>query len=451
MGDSDTAPTGRARVGRSPAGETPANSAGETSGSAVNAPAPQPASAAYRGTARAGKRRRHRSPLWAKFLVGIGAIILVAGLGAITLVKIGVHEIDQALPQENLLGPAGAAGNQLTGTSINGPINILLVGSDLRPSQTEGGHSDTIIIVHVPASHDRAYLISIPRDLGVRIPPFPRTRYPGGPSKINAAFTYGSGAGGGVQGGFQLLAQTLSKNYGLTFNGGAIVDFSGFKGILGKLGGVSMNIDETTYSIHHGINIKTGKPAKPYNINPQTGVPYCQGGYTFDNNPLKCALPGTRPDVYAKGYRHLTPAQALDFVRARDGLVGTDYARQRHQQQFIRAVLQEAYDKGLNDPLRLQSFITSIGKALIFDRNGVSLTDWIFTLKGITPSSIVAIKTNNGQTVAYDGSAGRIAGSVQGLNPDSKALLDAVKADKSASDDNVGLFLSTHQDWAAGN
>src|SRR5262249_26032719 len=137
---------------------------------------------------------------------------------------------------------------------------------------------------------------------------------------------------------------------------------------------------ETTYSIRYGVDIATGKPTAPYHINPDTGVPYCPSGGSFNSDPLKCAIPGTRPDVYQKGYQHLTPSQALDFVRARDGLVGTDYARQRHQQQFIRAVLRQAYDKGLSDPFKLESFVSSIGKALVFDRNGVSLTDWIFTL-----------------------------------------------------------------------
>jgi LCP family protein required for cell wall assembly len=398
-----------------------------------------------------GKPRRRRSPLWAKLLVTFGSLVLVASLGAIALIKAGVHQIDRAVTQENLLGGAAAAPNPATGKSIDGPINILLVGSDLRPTQTQGGHSDTIIIAHIPASHDRMYLISIPRDLGVHIPAFPPSGYPGGANKINAAYVFGSQNGKGDQGGFQLLAETIKEDYGITFNGGAIVDFSGFTDILTKLGGVSMYVDETTYSIHYGIDIKTGKPAKPYKINPQTGVPYCQPGYSFTSNPLKCALPGTRPNVYPKGYDHLTPRQALDFVRARDGLVGTDYARQRHQQQFIKAVLQEAYSQGLNDPLKLNSFIASIGKALVFDRGGTSLEDWIFTLKGITPASLVAIKTNDGQTVSYDGSAGPIAGSVQGLTADSKALLAAVKADKSATDDNVGLFLQSHQDWAANN
>jgi polyisoprenyl-teichoic acid--peptidoglycan teichoic acid transferase len=435
MGRTASVPTGRARVG------------GPSQAPGVDGP---------RGTGRdpvaqATKARRRRSPLWAKLMVGVGAVVMLFGLGSIALVKVGVHQIGHSLTQENLLGTAAAPANPVTGKSIDGPINILLVGSDQRPTQTQGGNSDTIIIGHIPASHDRMYLVSIPRDLGVRIPAFPKAHFPGGSDKINAAYAFGSRDGQGDAGGFQLLAETIKNNFGITFNGGGIVNFSGFTDILQKLGGVTMYVDETTVSIHDGVDIKTGKPARPYHINPNTGVPYCSGGYTFQSNPLKCAIPGTRPNVYAKGIDHLTPSQALDFVRSRDGLVGTDYGRQRHQQQFIKALLKEAYSKGLNDPLKLNSFISSIGKALVIDRGSASLEDWIFTLKGITPDALVAIKTNDGQTVSYDGSAGPISGSVQGLSPDSKALLDAVKADKTATDDNVGVFLQTHQDWAADN
>jgi polyisoprenyl-teichoic acid--peptidoglycan teichoic acid transferase len=428
-------PTGRAQV--SPSSLAPAGSGPKEPGPPQAGP-PKPT----------GKARR-RSPLWAKLLVGVGAVVMVFGLGTIALVKVGVHQIGHSLTQENLLGGAAAPANPVTGRSIDGPINILLVGSDQRPTQTQGGNSDTVIIAHIPASHDRMYLVSIPRDLGVRIPAFPKSHYPGGSNKINAAYAFGSRDGQGDSGGFQLLAQTIKDNFGITFNGGGIVNFSGFTDILQKLGGVTMYVDETTVSIHDGVDIKTGKPTHPYRINPNTGVPNCSGGYTFQSNPLKCALPGTRPNVYPKGVDHLTPKQALDFVRSRDGLVGTDYGRQRHQQQFIKALLKEAYSQGLNDPFKLNSFIGSIGKALVIDRGSASLEDWIFTLKGITPDALIAIKTNDGQTVGYDGSAGPIAGSVQGLSPDSKALLAAVKADKTATDDNVEVFLQTHQDWAA--
>src|SRR5262249_55130414 len=150
----------------------------------------------------------------------------------------------------NLLGNAAAP--VFAGSAISGAINFLLVGVDTRPQSGWPSHSDTIIIAHIPASHDRMYLISIPRDTNARIPADPATGVGGGNYKINAAFTGGSENGGGEAGGFQLLAQTIKNEWGVTFNGGAIINFSGFTDIVQKLGGVNMYVDETTVSIHRG-------------------------------------------------------------------------------------------------------------------------------------------------------------------------------------------------------
>ncbi len=392
------------------------------------------------------RSRDRRSPLWAKLLVALGALVMVAGIGAIIVVKIGLNQVSHAIPTENLLGevaakPAVAA----AGPSIPGPINFLLVGVDTRPSGDTGSHSDTIIIAHIPATHDRVYLVSIPRDTSTIIPPDPKTRFAGGSYKINAAFTFGSWHGGGDAGGFQLLARTIKNAYGITFNGGAIVNFSGFADIVNKLGGVNMYVDETTVSIHRGID-ESGKPAVPYNINPDTGVPICaKRNLTFDANPLACALPGVTPIVYKKGQRHLNATDALDFVRSRDGLVGTDYARQRHQQQFIKAVLTEVYQKGLSDPFKMGTFAKSVGKAFVFDGGGVSLSDWLFALKGITPGSMVTIKTNDGQFVRY---LGKAPDARQALNAASLELLAAVRDDRTKTD-TVGQFVAAHPDWVA--
>jgi LCP family protein required for cell wall assembly len=407
-----------------------------------------------RGTATT-KPRRRRSPLWAKLSIGFGTLTLIASLGAIGFVQTGLHTLNKSVRQENLLGnaaPGVLATNapELTGVSIDGPINILLVGVDTRPDWTSGSHSDTIIIAHIPASHDRAYLVSLPRDTGVAIPADPATGYSGGYNKINAAFTFGSRNGKGYAGGFQLLANTIKQDYGITFNGGAIIDFNGFKDIVDKLGGVNLYVDETTVSIHHGyLHGDPSQHAAPFNIDPNTGVPYCPHGGTFNSTPLKCAITGVTPVVYEKGYQHLSAYDALDYVRARDGLVGTDYARQRHQQQFIKAILQEAYNQGLSDPLKMMSFVQSIGKAFIFDGGGVSLNDWVFTLKGIVPSALTTIKTNGGQFVTYSGPY--IPGSAQALNADSVALLAAVRADTGPNQDHVADFLAVHPDWIVGD
>jgi LCP family protein required for cell wall assembly len=384
-----------------------------------------------------------RYPAWAVSMVALGALIVLVSGGGYILLEAGLNQISDSVKQDHLL-PQGAAVN---GNNIDGPLNLLLVGVDKQPTDGSGQHSDTIIILHIPATHDRAYLISIPRDTSVDIPAFPKTNFGGGSYKVNAAFTFGSMNGGTASDGFQLLASTLNRTWGLTFNAGAIVNFDGFEGIVKKLGGVTMYVDETVYSIHRGTNIATGKPEDPYNIDPNTGVPICSNPrVTFDSDPDACTIPGVKEFVYTKGTHHFDPASALDFVRARDGLVGTDYGRQRHQVQFIKAIIAEAYKQGLSDPTKLYGFITSIASAFTFDGNGTGIPDWIFTLKGIQPNGIVSIKTNGGQIVPYVGPP--VPDDRQMLNDTSIQMLNAVKNDNGTSD-TVGQFISQHTDWIA--
>jgi hypothetical protein len=54
------------------------------------------------------RSRGRRSPLWAKLLVALGALIMVAGVGAIIVVKIGLSQVNHAIPTENLLGEMAA-------------------------------------------------------------------------------------------------------------------------------------------------------------------------------------------------------------------------------------------------------------------------------------------------------------------------------------------------------
>ncbi len=389
-----------------------------------------------------GTRKRRRTPSWSTVLIVLGSIVVLLSGGGYLLLRVGLNSIDNSVEQKDLLGGSGAAA---TGRTLDGSLNLLLVGTDTRTDNNDGSHTDTIIVAHVPASHDRVYLVTIPRDTNVTIPPFSKSNFGGGSYKVNAAFSFGSQNGGGDAGGFQLLAATLNKEYGLSFDAGAIVNFEGFSDIVQQLGGVDMYVDETVYSIHRGVNIATGQPAAPYKIDPNTGVPLCYNGVYFDTDPLRCARPGTRPIIYKKGNIHLGPADALDFVRARDGLEGTDYARQRHQLQFIKAVIKQTYDKGLSDPTKLTAFMKSIGKAFIFDGNGTSVGDWIFTLKSIKPTGLVTIKMNGGKYVSYNGQA---PDSRQMLNQTSLDLLAAIKNDTGTAD-LVGDFVSKHTDWIA--
>src|SRR5262249_20681199 len=130
-------------------------------------------------------------PRWAVALVAVGTIIVMLATGTYAAVLGLESRYDHALPKAPLLDPsARAQPANAQHMTITGPLNFLMLGSDQRPFDTElGQRSDTIIILHIPASLDRAYLISIPRDLRVQIPPDPDRGFLGGHEKINGAYS----------------------------------------------------------------------------------------------------------------------------------------------------------------------------------------------------------------------------------------------------------------------
>ncbi|GAA3196220.1 LCP family protein [Dactylosporangium siamense] len=364
-------------------------------------------------------KKKRKDPLWAKLLLWLGALLLVASGGGIIGGKLLLDHYSDEITHPGGLGAAATEGK-----NIDGPINLLLVGVDERVNNTEMGvRADSIIIAHVPASHDGVYLTSIPRDTKVRIPAHPATKYPGGTDKINAAFQGGFQNGGGREGGLELLAETVGNLAGgLKFNGAAIVNFDGFKGLVKALGGVHMCVDERVISIHTGWNTKTGKEGVPFN---------------FVNDLPTTLKPNMRAQTYEVGCYDMEPWEALDYVRQRDKLANNDgdYGRQRHQQQFIKAMMKKATTAGvILNPIKMTEILNSLGDAVSFYNNKVDLTDWIFTLKGIKPDQMITLKVNNG-----DYHSETINGkSYETLDETAKELLTAIVRDQ------VGPFVAAH-------
>jgi LCP family protein required for cell wall assembly len=313
-----------------------------------------------------------RDPLWARLLVILGVLMLITASTAITTTKVLAHRYDAAVKKGSLIAPDARAGGDQAHSRLTGPLNYLLIGSDARADDpTAGQRSDTIIIVHVPATMDRAYLISVPRDLRVQIPPFPATGFQGSQEKINGAFEYGHGGEGGVQ----LLSATLYKLTGIAFDGAAVVDFGGFEKVIGRLGGVNMCIDERTESHHIGHD-KDGKFLAPW-----SGP---DGDYRN---------PDSTPEVYEPGCRRLEAWQALDYSRQRKSIPDGDYGRQRHQQQLLKAMFDEARRQGLaTNPRKLDSLIRSVGASLTVDTGGVPLSDLVYALRDVNPGDLVGVK-----------------------------------------------------------
>ncbi len=349
--------------------------------------------------------KKPKGPVWAKVLIGFGALMLVMSVGAFAAVNFALKQVDKAIEKRDMLGGAQAVDTH----KLDGPLNILLVGTDERPG-LDGNRADTIIVMHVNAAHDNVYLLSVPRDTLAQIPAFPKAKFKGSKEKINAAFEHGSGNGLGRDGGFELLATTVSQVTGLTFNAGAIINFDGFTAVVEALGGVHMCIDAETTSLDHDFN----------------------GNELF--NRKKEAM------VYKVGCRDLLPWQALDYVRQRKSLDDGDYGRQRHQQQFIKAIAKAALSQGLTDPIKLNRVLTAAGKALTVDLGSGDLTDWVFLVKGLPIENMIMLAANGGKYASVtcpDGS------SCQVLNKDSLDMFAAVKGD------TLPAFIRAHPTWVA--
>lgn len=267
---------------------------------------------------------------------------MIAGVGGVALRALTAR-YDQSVVKERLLDPVARREH----ATVSGPLNYLLVGSDLRAGSPDAGQrSDTIMIAHFPAGLDKAYLVSVPRDLLVDIPADFASGYAGGTDKINAAFQFGNGGREGTQ----LLSATLSRLTGVRFDGAAIIDFSGFRRVIDLVGGVQMCVDTPVRSIHTGT-------------------------------------------VFTPGCREMDGAQALDYARQRYDLPGGDYDRQRHQQQLLRAILDRVTDSDLmTNPIKLDQVIRGIGSSLTVDTNGLPTEDLIFALRGLRSDDLTGVQ-----------------------------------------------------------
>lgn len=114
-------------------------------------------------------------------------------------------------------------------------VNILLIGQDRRPDEGRQ-RSDAMILCSVNPETNKMAMISFLRDLYVQIPGYEDNR-------LNAAYVYG---------GFELLKETLSLNFGITVDGCLEADFEGFEKIIDTVGGVDIELSEKEAEIVGG-------------------------------------------------------------------------------------------------------------------------------------------------------------------------------------------------------
>jgi LCP family protein required for cell wall assembly len=213
-------------------------------------------------------------------------------------------------------------------------LNILVLGSDSRAgsnghgnaSVITGARSDTVMLLHIAPGHQRADIISFPRDSMIPIyacaadtkDGFPgQQAQSGGLEPLNSAFAYG---------GPVCVWKTLEQLTNIRIEHFVEVNFSGFQSIIDDVGGVSVCLPTAINAPAAGLNLPAGKQV-------------------------------------------VTGAQALAFVRAREGVGdGSDLERIQRQQFFLDAVVQKLKSTNLlADPTRILSVVSDAAKSLTVD------------------------------------------------------------------------------------
>lgn len=203
-------------------------------------------------------------------------------------------------------------------------MNVLLLGSDQRPYDW-GYRTDTIVLAHLDFDTQTVSMVSFPRDLYVNIPGY-------GEERINTAMALG---------GFPLMQQTLSSNFGITPQHYVMINFWAFTQTIDSLGGIDVETDYTITDHRDGY-----------------------GQYT----------------VYA-GTTHMDGDTALWYVRSRK--TSSDIDRARRQQEVLQAIFRRllSLEAIENAPEIYNLYIENVTTDL-------SLTD-------ITPLLPLALKVNN--------------------------------------------------------
>lgn len=270
----------------------------------------------------------------------------------------------------------------------NGSMDILVLGSDSRGGanseygRDDGGsaRSDTAMIIHLYEGHEKASVVSIPRDTMINRPSCATSEGKTDPGSSRAMFNESFTVGGAA-----CAVKTVEKMSGIRMDHYIEVDFTGFKKIIDKLG---------------GVEVTTTKPIKD----------------------------GASHLNLAAGTNKLNGEQALGLVRTRKSVGdGSDLGRIQLQQAFIKALIKQVKGIGVFDnPKRLLDVADTATKAITTDK---SLGD-VKSLMGFA-QSLQGIDAGDMQMITLP-----VAGDPRDLNrvvpltKESKLVWDSLLADK---------------------
>jgi len=173
--------------------------------------------------------RTRGGALWRFFLAAVLVIAATAGTTAVA----GLLQVKDLV---SALSPGVTIhGAQVILPAPGAPQTILVIGSDHRAGTSfSSANTDTMLLVRFNASSSTINLMSVPRDLQVRLPG-------GATAKLNSAYSIG---------GPNLLVRILRQQVfpGLLINHIVDVNFGGFSDLVNAIGCVYTDVDHRYYN-----------------------------------------------------------------------------------------------------------------------------------------------------------------------------------------------------------
>ena len=258
---------------------------------------------------------------------------------------------------------------------LDGIRNILLLGVDSRSGKIEG-RTDTMILLTVDIENKVIKLTSFLRDLYVEIPGYKNNR-------LNSAFVFG---------GFDLLAKTFEKNFGIKPDAYVAVNLAGLARIIDELGGVYVDVNASKIDRINAVIYWYNKQV--LNLSNLTNGYLTKGGYQ--------KLNGKQAEAWAR-YRYSE----------------SDYQRSARQRQLISLIFDEIKKMSVKE---LATF--AVQNASYFQTN-LSLTEII----SLAPA-VLAMHDADIQEFRIPIDNGSTSQKISGMNvlvPDRKKNANALK------------------------
>lgn len=299
------------------------------------------------------------------------AVILTIVVSAAVLFFLFYSTLSNSVAQIIVTAPPkNSATNQSSGPTPtpnpNEPFGVLLLG--FRGDGSKGGYlTDTIMVAYVEPEKKVVSLITIPRDLWVRLAVSEtEERY----YKINHAFAVGvdnrmfpnklpqyQGPGGGGQ----LAKETVEEVTGLKIPYFVAINFFGFTKTIDTLGGVDVNVTKALEDKFFPI---PGKEEDACGKSPEEmkALEATMSGYLLEQQ-YTCRYETLS---FAPGLVKMDGATALKYARSRHSTSGgSDFSRSERQKQVMLSVKNKVTEVGFVP--KALPFIQSLGGSLWTD------------------------------------------------------------------------------------